>query len=117
GLARFGPTTPTRARRPFDASVDPTEARRRAADRRSGGGEPNLILWPHKGVPILDHPPPGRPGRVTTSAVHVAAGGSRSGCPPSRDGLEKVRFVRQVRDCLEGLPTAPFRRHKHPSIE
>jgi hypothetical protein len=27
GLARFGPTTPTRARRPFDASVDPTDAR------------------------------------------------------------------------------------------
>jgi hypothetical protein len=26
-VARFGPTTPTRARRPFDASVDPTEAR------------------------------------------------------------------------------------------
>jgi hypothetical protein len=26
-LARFGPSTPKRARRPFDASVDPTEAR------------------------------------------------------------------------------------------
>jgi hypothetical protein len=26
-LARVGPTTPTRARRPFDASVDPTDAR------------------------------------------------------------------------------------------
>jgi hypothetical protein len=26
-VARFGPTTPTRARRPLDASVDPTEAR------------------------------------------------------------------------------------------
>jgi hypothetical protein len=26
-LARFGPTTPTRARRLADASVDPTEAR------------------------------------------------------------------------------------------
>jgi hypothetical protein len=26
-LARFGPTTPTRARRPLRASVDPTEAR------------------------------------------------------------------------------------------
>jgi hypothetical protein len=26
GLARFGPTTPTRARGLFDASVDPTEA-------------------------------------------------------------------------------------------
>jgi hypothetical protein len=25
-VARFGPTTPTRARRPFDAPVDPTEA-------------------------------------------------------------------------------------------
>src|SRR5262245_54452504 len=25
-VARFGPTTPTRARRPFDASVDPTDA-------------------------------------------------------------------------------------------
>jgi hypothetical protein len=24
----FGPTTPTRARQPFDASVDPTEARK-----------------------------------------------------------------------------------------
>jgi hypothetical protein len=29
GLARFGPTTPTRARRFADASVDPTEARYR----------------------------------------------------------------------------------------
>ena len=29
-LARVGPTTPTRARRPFDASVDPTEARKLA---------------------------------------------------------------------------------------
>src|SRR5262249_19545908 len=28
-LARFGPTTPTRARRPFDASVDHTDARSR----------------------------------------------------------------------------------------
>ena len=64
-----------------DASVDPTDARRRAADRRSGGGERNLILWPHKGVPIPDHRPGGRPGRVTTSAVRVAAGGSRSGFP------------------------------------
>src|SRR5262245_25360805 len=27
-VARVGPTTPTRARRSFDASVDPTEARR-----------------------------------------------------------------------------------------
>ena len=27
-LARVGPTTPTRARRPFDASVDPTDARK-----------------------------------------------------------------------------------------
>jgi hypothetical protein len=27
-LARFGPTTPTRARRLADASVDPTEARK-----------------------------------------------------------------------------------------
>jgi hypothetical protein len=27
GLARFGPTTPTRARRLYDASVDHTEAR------------------------------------------------------------------------------------------
>jgi len=27
GLARFGPTTPTRATRVADASVDPTEAR------------------------------------------------------------------------------------------
>jgi hypothetical protein len=29
---RVGPTTPTRARRPFDASVDPTEARKSMAD-------------------------------------------------------------------------------------
>jgi hypothetical protein len=42
-LARVGPTTPTRARRPSDASVDPTEARKHAglgaADRviRRGG--------------------------------------------------------------------------------
>src|SRR5262249_50409048 len=63
------------------ASVDPTDARRRAADRRSSGGERNLILWPHKGGPHSDHPTPGRPGRVTTSAVRVAAGGSRSGFP------------------------------------
>src|SRR3954469_18455719 len=27
GVARFGPTTPTRARQPFDASVDQTDAR------------------------------------------------------------------------------------------
>jgi hypothetical protein len=32
-LARFGPTTPTRARRPFDASVDPTEARNAPGQR------------------------------------------------------------------------------------
>jgi hypothetical protein len=44
-VARFGPTTPTRANRPFDASVDPTEARNvtvrrfgRSDDARSVAG-------------------------------------------------------------------------------
>jgi hypothetical protein len=32
-LARFGPTTPTRARRLADASVDPTDARNDIASR------------------------------------------------------------------------------------
>jgi hypothetical protein len=44
-LARVGPTTPTRARRPFDASVDHTDARKatvrrfgRSDDAREGTG-------------------------------------------------------------------------------
>jgi hypothetical protein len=36
-LARFGPTTPTRARRLADASVDPTEARKRGGLAGSSG--------------------------------------------------------------------------------
>src|SRR5262249_30728090 len=38
GYPRFGPTTPTRAERLVDASVDPTEAREDAGHARAVGG-------------------------------------------------------------------------------
>src|SRR5262249_27112266 len=38
GLARVGPTTPTRARRPFDASVDPTAASKDVRQALAMGG-------------------------------------------------------------------------------
>jgi hypothetical protein len=37
-VARFGPTTPTRARKLADASVDPTEARNDAGQAHAVGG-------------------------------------------------------------------------------
>jgi hypothetical protein len=46
-VARVGPPTPTRARRLFDASVDPTEARKLSSfcpRGRSGGG--TCGSWP-----------------------------------------------------------------------
>jgi hypothetical protein len=43
GLARFGPTTPTRARRLSDASVDPTDARK-ATVRRFGRSDQSRII-------------------------------------------------------------------------
>jgi hypothetical protein len=45
GLARFGPTTPTRARRLADASVDPTDARK-ATVRRFSRSDRNVISVP-----------------------------------------------------------------------
>ena len=41
-VARFGPTTPTRARRPSDASVDPTEARSVAGFGPDDRGPPRV---------------------------------------------------------------------------
>jgi hypothetical protein len=43
-LARVGPTTPTRARRPFDASVDPTEARNVPVAVAAVGRRPGLAI-------------------------------------------------------------------------
>jgi hypothetical protein len=43
----FGPTTPKRARRPFDASVDHTEARKDAGGAPAPGGTERRVLgWP-----------------------------------------------------------------------
>ena len=43
-LARVGPTTPKRARRPFDASVDPTEARKATVRRFGRSHRSRLVL-------------------------------------------------------------------------
>jgi len=71
-VARVGPTTPTRARRPFDASVDPTEARNApgsnndqpALERRSGN-------WSFPAVPreiTRENGPGGEPGTGTEAS-------------------------------------------------
>jgi hypothetical protein len=48
-LARFGPTTPTRATRPFDASVDPTDTRDARAGSTTGHRLTSFFsnaIWP-----------------------------------------------------------------------
>jgi hypothetical protein len=61
-VARVGPTTPTRARRPFDASVDVTDARHAAAHHGRGRASPRPLV-PTFGPPSPCGPAQGWPLR------------------------------------------------------
>jgi hypothetical protein len=81
-VARFGPTTPTRARRLADASVDPTDARNFAiccGGLISGAAHADAELRGHEApLPRHDRPPAG------TCADGESSGASRLGTSPWR---------------------------------
>ena len=74
-VARFGPTTPTRATRLYDASVDPTDARK-ATVRRVGRSDRSALRHPWLLRSI-------RPKRATAKRVFETGPFNHSGTPPS----------------------------------
>src|SRR5262249_6854972 len=71
-IARFGPTTPTRARRLADASVDPTEARNLTVDP----SRHHLALGSHQATPIP--PTARRPGTPRAACASPSGGGGEA---------------------------------------
>src|SRR6516165_10417178 len=72
-LARVGPTTPTRAGRLFDASVDPTDARKVVQELLDAASSAPLVSawWEHH-VVAWHSPTPNR--SAASQAVQVRAG-------------------------------------------
>jgi hypothetical protein len=82
-LARVGPTTPTRAKRSFDASVDPTEACSVAGFGPDDRG-PTRVNWTLHSVSSPGRPNATlRPGTVTDAII---PGGPQQGLPGLRRG-------------------------------
>jgi hypothetical protein len=105
-VARFGPSTPKRASRPFDASVDPTEA------RKSDTGFQDRVSVPHRFRKTkIPRVPIAVPAAAHTPAARLVTG--------QREARPRAEIRRQVgclgQDLRRGLKCGSHGTHPNSS--